>query len=133
MIQNMLLYRTMRARQNVYELDPHSYGDKHSLFGHMPIILLAGDFLQIKPACDVSVADDLDAVKRSGRKIHPEHSTAQQAILENIEDVIHLRKSKRFLDEAMAPLMLAIRASRPHAPLPETELQKTPKPETEKL
>ena len=124
MVQNMLLYRTMRARQNLYELEPASYGEKHSLFGHMPIILLAGDFLQIKPACDISLADDLDAVRTSGKKVHPEHTTAQEAILENIEDVIHLRQSKRFLDEAMAPLMLAIRASRPHAPLPEAELEK---------
>ncbi len=42
----------------------------------------------------------------------------------NIRDVIHLTKSKRFLDEAMSSLMEAIRASRPDAALPDAELAK---------
>ena len=41
-----------------------------------------------------------------------------------IADVIHLTKSKRFLDEAMPAVMQAVRRSRPDAPLAEEELQK---------
>ena len=73
----------------MYELQPHEYGEVGQLFGHMPIVLVAGDFLQIKPANAVSLADDLDALRAAGRNIHPEHTTAQEAIL-SIEDVIHL-------------------------------------------
>ena len=123
MVQNMLLYRIMRGRQNVYELSPEHYGQKDHLFGHMPILIVAGDFLQIKPANDISVADDLEAMQAKGKKIHPEHATAQEAILK-IEDVIHLKKSKRFLDEAMPSLMQAIRSSRPGAVISEAELDK---------
>ena len=91
--------------------------------GHMPILLVAGDFLQIKPAKEISIADDLDALPQAGRAVHPEHHTGQAAIL-GIVDVVHLTKSKRFLDEAMPAVMHAVRTSRPDAPLAEEELQK---------
>ena len=91
--------------------------------GHVPILLVAGDFLQIKPAREISIADDSDALRQAGRAVHPEHHTAQDAIL-GIADVIHLTKSKRFLDEAMPAVMQAVRTSRPDAPLAEEELQK---------
>ena len=123
MVENMLFYRSMRRRQNEHELRPESYGDVGQLMGHVPILLVAGDFLQIKPAKEISIADDLDALRQAGRAVHPEHHTAQDAIL-GIADVIHLTKSKRFLDEAMPVVMQAVRTSRPDAPLAEKELQK---------
>ena len=123
MVQNMLLYRTMRARQNFHELTPELYGDKGQLCGHMPIIIFAGDFLQIKAINEISVSDDLDAKRAANKTVHPEHVTAQNAIL-NIEDVIHLKQSKRFLDEAMPSLMQALRSSCPADPISETELDK---------
>ena len=112
MVQNMLLYRTMRSRQNEHQLRPESYGDVGELMGHMPILLVAGDFLQIKPAREISIADDLDALRQAGRAVHPEHHTAQDAI-SGIADVTHLTKSKRFFDEAMPVVMQAVRTSRP--------------------
>ena len=123
MVENMLLYRSMRSRQNEHQLRPESYGDVGQLMGHVPILLVAGDFLQIKPAREISIADDLDALRQAGTAVHPEHHTAQDAIL-GIADVIHLTKSKRFLDEAMPAVMQAVRTSRPDAPLAEEELQK---------
>ena len=123
MVQNMLLYRIMLARQKVYELLPEEYAEVTKLFGHMPILIVAGDFLQIKPVNDISIADDMVAMAAAGRKIHPEHTNARDAILE-IPDVINLKKSKRFLDESMPALMQAIRASRPEDPLSDAELEK---------
>ena len=123
MVENMLLYRCMRSRQAQHELEPEKYGEVGQLMGHMPILLVAGDFLQIKPAREISIADDLDALGEAGTVVHPEHHTAQKAIL-GIADVIHLTKSKRFLDEAMPAVMQAVRTSRPDAPLAEEELQK---------
>ena len=123
MVENMLLYRSMRSRQNQYQLLDASYGQQGQLMGHMPIVLVAGDFLQIKPVKEISIADDLDALRQLNKPVHPEHSTAQEAIL-GIDDVIHLTKSKRFLDDAMPALMQAVRRSRPHAHLLENELQK---------
>ena len=123
MVQNMLLYRSMRSRQNKHGLQPDMYGDVDHLMGRVPILLIAGDFLQIKPAKEISIADDLDALEEAGKKIHPEHHTAQDAIL-GISDVIQLTKSKRFLDEAMSAVMQAVRRSRPNSPLAEEDLQK---------
>ena len=123
MVENMLLYRSMRSRQNEHQLQPESYGAVGELMGHVPILLIAGDFLQIKPAKEISIADDLDALRKAKRTVHPEHHTAQDALL-GITDVIHLTKSKRFLDEALPAVMHAVRASRPDAPLAEEELQK---------
>ena len=123
MFENMLIYRSMRSRQNEHQLQDVLYGEPGQLMGHMPILLVAGDFLQIKPAKEISIADDLDAFRQAGRAVHPEHHTAQDAIL-GIADVIHLTKSKRFLDEAMPAVMQAVRTSRPDAPLAEEELQK---------
>ena len=123
MVENMLLYRSMRSRQNEHGLAPERYGQAGELMGHVPILLVAGDFLQIKPAKEISIADDLDALAQGGRAVHPEHHTAQHAIL-NIKEVIHLTKSKRFLDEEMPVLMQALRTSCVDAPLAEKELEK---------
>ena len=123
MVENMLLYRSMRSRQNEHGLAPERYGQAGELMGHVPILLVAGDFLQIKPAKEISIADDLDALAQAGRAVHPEHHTAQHAIL-NIKEVIHLKKSKRFLDEEMPVLMQALRTSCVDAPLAEKEVEK---------
>ena len=69
MVENMLLYRSMRSRQNEHQLRPESYGNVNELMGHMPIVLVAGDFLQIKPAKEISIADDLDALRQAGTHI----------------------------------------------------------------
>ena len=98
MVENMLLYRSMRSRQNEHQLRPEGYGDVNQLMAHVPILLVAGDFLQIKHAKEISITDDLDALRQAGTAVHPEHQTAQDAIW-GIADVIHLTKSKRFLDE----------------------------------
>ena len=130
MVENMLLYRSMRSRQTEHQLRSESYGDVSQRMGHMPILLVAGDFLQIKPAKEISIADDLDALRQTGKNVHPEHHTAQDAVL-GIADVIHLTKSKRFLYEAMPAVMQAVRTSRPDAPLVEEELQKLRRRKTE--
>ena len=123
MVENMLLYRSMLSRQKEHQLQLNCYGDEGQLMGHVPILLVAGDFLQIKPAREISIADDLYALREAGTVVHPEHHIAQDAIL-GIKDVIHLTKSKRFLDEEMPTLMQAVRTSRPNAPLADEELEK---------
>ena len=89
MVQNMLLYRSMRSRQTAHALEHEKYGERNELMGHMPIYLVEGDFLQIKPPKEISIADDLQALKQARREVHPEHRIAQEAILE-IPDVIQL-------------------------------------------
>ena len=62
-VENMMLYRSMRAGQDE-GLDPASYFLPGELMGHIPILLIAGDFLQIKPANEISLADNLEELIR---------------------------------------------------------------------
>ena len=123
MVQNMVLYRVTKSREEAHHLSIEDYNRQGHLFGHMPIVIIAGDFLQIKPPKEISVADDLDALRRGSRPIHPEHTAAQQAILD-IQDVIEFTKSKRFKDDKMPGLMSALRSAGTDKPLPESELEK---------
>lgn len=123
-VQNMLLYRSMRARQQLHLIEPETYADKHFLLGKVPIIIIAGDFLQIRPANEISLADDLAALHEQGkRKIWPEHEAAQRS-MHDIEDIIHLKKSKRFLDTDLPEIMEGLRASRPDKPVTDELLHK---------
>lgn len=122
-VENMMLYRSMRARQDE-GLDPPSYAQPGELMGHIPILLIAGDFLQIKPANEISLADDLEAlVRKSPQRVQSEHYAAQAALM-SIDTVIHLKKTKRFLDVHLPDITAAMRVSSAGAPLPEDHLAK---------
>ena len=96
-LENMMLYRSMRARQDE-GLDPGSYFHAGELMGHIPILLIAGDFLQIKPTNQISLADSLEElVRKRPDKVQTEHYAAQAALM-SMETMIHLKKSKRFLE-----------------------------------
>ena len=119
-VENML-YRSMRARQDE-GLDPGSYFHAGELMGRIPILLIAGDFLQIKPANEISLADNLEElVRKRPDKVQTEHYAAQAAL--SIEAVIHLKKSKRFLDVHLPEITTAMRACTPAAPLSEDHLR----------
>ena len=61
-------------------------------------ILLIGGFLPIKPANEISLADNLEElIRKMPRRVQTEHHAAQAALM-SIDTVIHLKKSKRFLD-----------------------------------
>ena len=93
-VENMLLYRSMRTRQDE-GLEPVSYFHAGELMGHIPILLIAGDFLQIKPANEISLADSLEElVRKRPDKVQTEHYAAQAALI-SIETVLHLKKSRR--------------------------------------
>ena len=104
-------------------LDPSSYFHAGELMGHIPILLIAGDFLQIKPANEISLADNLEElVRKRPDKVQTEHYAAQAALM-SIETVIHLKKSKRFLDVHLPKITTAMRTCTPAAPLSEDHLR----------
>ena len=89
-VENMMLYRSMRARQEA-GLDPLKYFHKAgNLMGRMPILLIAGDFLQIRPAKEISLADMQVFLRKSPNRLQTERSAAQEAV-KSIETVIHLK------------------------------------------
>ena len=120
-VENMMLYRSMRARQDE-GLDPATYFHPGDLMGHIPILLIAGDFLQIKPANEISLADNLEElVRKMPHRVQTEHYAAQAALM-SIDTVIHLKKSKRFLDAHLPEITTAMRTCTPAAPLSENHL-----------
>ena len=120
-VENMMLYRSIRARQDE-GLDPASYFHAGELMGHIPILLIAGDFLQIKPANEISLADSLEElVRKRPDKVQTEHYAAQAALM-SIETVMHLKKSKRFLDVHLPEITTAMRTCTPASPLSEDHL-----------
>ena len=120
-VENMMLYRSMRARQDE-GLDPASYFHPGELMGHIPILLIAGDFLQIKPANEISLADNLEElIRKMPQRVQTEHHAAQAALM-TIDTVIHLKKSKRFLDAHLPEITTAMRTCTPAAPLSENHL-----------
>ena len=121
-VENMMLYRSTRARQDE-GLDPGSYFHTGELMGRIPILLIAGDFLQIKPANEISLADNLEElVRKRPDKAQTEHYAAQAALM-SIETVIHLKESKRFLDVHLPGITTAMRTCTPAAPLSEDQLR----------
>ena len=120
-VENMMLYRSMRARQDE-GLDPASYFHPGEIMGHIPILLIAGDFLQIKPANEISLADNLEElIRKMPHRVQTEHHAAQAALM-TIDTVIHLKKSKRFLDAHLPEITTAMRTCTPAAPLSEDHL-----------
>ena len=120
-VDNMMLYRSMRARQDE-GLDPASYFHPGELMGHIPILLIAGDFLQIKPANEISLADNLEElIRKMPHRVQTEHHAAQAALM-TIDTVIHLKKSKRFLDAHLPEITTAMRTCTPAAPLSQDHL-----------
>ena len=90
--------------------------------GHIPILLIAGDFLQIKPANEISLADNLEElIRKMPHRVQTEHHAAQAALM-SIDTVIHLKKSKRFLDAHLPEITAAMRRCTPTAPLSEDHL-----------
>ena len=121
MVQNMLLYRIMRARQD-HGLQWETYALPDYLFGKMPIVIIAGDFLQIKPANEISLADNMLQIAKAGkRKIFAEHQAGQDSVMQ-VADVVHLKTSKRFQDKDMPAVTSAMRQSRPDKPMAESAL-----------
>ena len=123
LVENMMLYRSMRARQDL-GLDPAVYAKPQQLFGCMPIVLIAGDFMQIRPCNELSLGDDLDAIARKGqRQVLAEHFGARDAVM-SITSVVHLKKTNRFQDTDLPAVTAGMRSSRPAAPMSEYLMQK---------
>ena len=124
LVENMMLYRSMRARQDL-GVKPEEYASPLCLFGRMPIVLIAGDFMQIRPANELSLGDDLQAIAEKGgkRQVLAEHFGARDAIM-SINTVIHLKKTNRFQDNDLPQITAGMRSARPDKPIPDELLDK---------
>jgi hypothetical protein len=119
----MMLYRSMRARQDL-GLEVSEYTQPNQLFGCMPIVLIAGDFMQIRPCNELSLGDDLTAIAKLGKRtILAEHYGARDAVM-SIQTVVHLKKTNRFQDADLPAVTAAMRSSRPTASMTQEIIDK---------
>ena len=117
-MENMMLYCSMRARQDA-GLDPATNFHPGGLMGHMSILLIAGDFFQIKPANEFSLADNLEElIRKMPHRVQTEHHPAQAALM-SIATVSRLKKAKQFLDAPLPETTTTVRMCMPTAPLSE--------------
>ena len=116
LVENMMLYRTMQAKQGP-GLKLEEYTRPLCLFGRMPIVLIAGDFMKIRPVNDLSLVDDLQAIAEKGckRQVLAEHFGAHDAVM-SINTAIHLKKKKktnRFQDNDLPQITAGMRSAMP--------------------
>ena len=98
----------MWGRHEQCSVNPDEYDDLRQLFGRMYITLLLGDFLQLKPPRQISLADDLIAKARLGQNVSVEAQTACDAF-KRIDNIIELVETRRFKDKALPKIMAFIR------------------------
>ena len=101
---NMVMYRSMWGRSTKWGVSPKNYSQKGHLFGRMPVVVLLGDFLQLKPPRAISLIDDLHEKVREGKVVSIEAQTACEAF-HGIEDIIELVETRRFKDDILPRLM----------------------------
>ncbi len=116
---NMLLYRSFWGRKESWQVPEHLYNTVRGAFGRMPIVIMLGDFLQLRPTASNSLLDDLRSVQamRPDVFIPAEYQHAKKLFL-NIARCYALRISNRFEDEKLKALMNFMRA--PSQQLPST-------------
>ena len=115
---NMLMFRSAHGRREKFELNMDNYASLRTLCGRMPLLLLLGDFLQLKPPRQLSLVDDLVQKARDGKKVSVEAQAAVDAFRE-IDVVIELLESRRFEDEHLPQLMNFLREADGTKPMPD--------------
>ena len=114
---NMEMYRAMWGRHEQFGVNIDDYARLRNLFGRMPLVLFLGDFLQLKPPKQISLADDLVAKARQGATVSVEAQTACEAF-RGVRIVIELLETRRFKDKLLPHLMSFIREA-DATPMPE--------------
>ena len=119
-----LLCRWQSLKQSVWT-DDRVTGVDRDISTSVPLELFAktletGNILQ--PADEISLADNLEElIRKMPHRVQTEHHAAQAALM-TIDTVIHLKKSKRFLDAHLPEITTAMRTCTPAAPLSEDHL-----------
>ena len=115
---NMLMFRAMFGRRSMTGAQPDDYGETSQLFGRLPLVLLLGDFLQLKPRGGVALLDDLKERALCGGLVDVESQIACAAF-RSIACIHELRVTKRFTDQALPALLGYIREADGTKPMPQ--------------
>ena len=118
-LYNMLLYRGFHGRRDKFEVPEPDYMTQKGAFGRMPLVIMLGDFLQLKPTgTGISLLSDLRAMESAGGDDGPpaEHQQAMKFFCQT-PLCFEFQASNRFKDENLRKLMDFMRAPRSTVPL----------------
>ena len=118
-LYNMLLYRGFHGRREKFEVPERDYMTPKGAFGRMPLVIMLGDFLQLKPTgSGISLLSDLGAMESAGGDDGPpaEHQQAMKFFCQT-PLCFEFQASNRFKDENLRKLMDFMRAPRSTVPL----------------
>ena len=118
-LYNMLLYRGFHGRRDKFEVPEPDYMTQKGAFGRMPLVIMLGDFLQLKPTgTGISLLSDLQALESAGGDDGPpaEHQQAMKFFCQT-PLCFEFQASNRFKDEKLRKLMDFMRAPKRTVPL----------------
>ena len=107
-IFNMLHVRCSWGRKKACNIDMGTIEDFRQNFGYIPIVLLLGDPLQLRPR-SLGLLTDLRAAVVDGIEVHVEQEQGIK-LFQSFRDVWELTGAKRFLDEDLPKLLQCLRS-----------------------
>ena len=114
-IFNMLHVRSSWGRKKACNIDMGTIEDLRQSFGYIPIVLLLGDPLQLRPR-GLGLLTDLRAAVADGIEVYVEQEQGIK-LYQSFRDVWVLTGTKRFLDEDLPKLLQCLRSG---AAMPES-------------
>ena len=107
-IFNMLHVRSSWGRKKACNVDMATIEDRRQSFGYIPIVLLLGDPLQLRPR-SLGLLTDLRAAVADGIEVHVEQEQGIK-LFQSFRDVWMLTGTKRFVDEDLPNLLRCLRS-----------------------
>jgi len=95
-----LSYRACLARKRSHGCDPLLYAEKAERFGRVPLVVLAGDFMQLPP---FEGKARCSLVRLAHHTAFIEHLNGIKLFRDGIDDVVILPKTFRFVDRTISP------------------------------
>ena len=118
-LYNMLLYRGFHGRRDKFNVPEGDYMTRKGAFGRMPLVIMLGDFLQLRPTgTGISLLSDLQALETAAGDDGPpaEHQQAMKFFCQT-PLCFEFQASNRFKDEKLRKMMDFMRAPKPTVPV----------------
>ena len=95
---NMEMHRAAWGRNEKCGVEIDSYAEKECLFDRMPLVVLLGDFLQLKPPRSICLVDALIAKAREGKVVSVEAQAACDAFRQTANVIEALKQASGVLE-----------------------------------
>ena len=121
---NALAIRAAFGREDKWQFEAIDHLDEANGFARIPLVIFLGDFLQLKPPGSIGLADDLDAIRATNRRIErrePGYEKKKKTKIATgakngvgrflaLNQVFELQGTRRFKDTRLRSLLNCMRA-----------------------